>query len=81
MRWVQKNHPSKFKVFSSVVVGSVGDAWFDMVAIEDGDVVYGVDFDNGGCVTEDTMIVFRKSCIPCRDLITHIHDPAQDFSA
>ena len=51
-----------------------------MVAIEDGDVVYGVDFDNGGCVTEDTIIVFRKSCIPCRDLITHIHDPAQAFS-
>ena len=52
-----------------------------MVAIEDGGVVYGVDFDNGGCVTEDTIIVFRKSCIPCRDLITHTHDPTQDFSA
>ena len=81
MRWLQKNHPSKFKVFSSVVVGSVGDSWFDMVAIEDGGVVYGVDFDNDGCVTEDTIIVFRKSCIPCRDLITHTHDPTQDFSA
>ena len=81
MKWVQKKHPSKCIVCIYVVVGSVGDAWFDMVAIEDGDVVYGVDFDNGGCVTEDTIIVFRKSCIPCRDLITHIHDPAQDFSA
>ena len=81
MRWVQNKHPSKCIVCSSVVVGSVGDAWFDMGAIEDGDVDYGVDFDNGGCVTEDTVIVFRKSCIPCRDLITHTHDPAQDFSA
>ena len=40
-----------------------------MVTIEDGGVVYGVDFDNGGCA----IIVFRKSCIPCRDLITHTH--------
>ena len=52
-------------------MGSVGDAWFDMGAIEDGDVAYGVDFDNGGCIMEDTIIVFQKFCILCRDFITH----------
>jgi hypothetical protein len=40
-------------------VGSVGDAWFDMGAIEDGAVTYGVDFDNGGCIMEDTIILFQ----------------------
>ena len=62
-------------------MGSVGDAWFVMCAIEDGNVTYGVDLDNDGCVMEDIIIVFRKFCIPCRDFITHIHDPVQAVSA
>ena len=57
MRLVQKKN-NKSIVCSSVIVGSIGNAWFDMIAIEDGDVAYGVDFDNDGCVTEDNMIVF-----------------------
>ena len=57
MRLVQKKN-KKSIVCSSVFVGSIGNTWFAMSAIEDGDVAYGVDFDNGGCVTEDNMIVF-----------------------
>jgi hypothetical protein len=71
MKRVQKKHPSKYIVCISVVVGSVGDAWFDMGYIEDGDVTYGVEFDNGGCIMEDTIIVFQKLCIPCRDFINY----------
>jgi hypothetical protein len=35
-----------------------------MSAIEDGDVGYGVDLDNGGCVTEDNMMFFSKTLHP-----------------
>ena len=42
-------------------MGFVGDAWFDMGAIEDVDVAYDVDFDSGGCVTTDTITVVQKS--------------------